>query len=95
MYYDAAGCIPILDVVREAGERVAAETKSWGYLLPTGLPSFCSAAKQLVFGEELAASEGDRIVTVQTLGGTGALKLGADMIARMAPDATVALSVPT
>lgn len=95
MYYDEAGRIPILDVVREAGKRVTAEVQSWGYLLPTGLRPLCDAVKLMVFGDGLAGSEGSRIVTVQTLGGTGALKLGADMIARMAPETTVALSNPT
>ncbi len=95
MYYDESGRVPILDVVRTAEQQTAGAVDSWGYLLPTGMPALRDAAKRLVFGDALAASDGERIVTVQSLGGTGALKLGADMIARIAPGSTVALSRPT
>ena len=92
MYYDEEGRIPVLPVVLEAEQRVS--VPSWGYLLPDGLPALREQAKRLVFGE-LAESEGSRIVTVQSLGGTGALKLAADVIARVSPGATVAMSRPT
>ncbi len=93
MYYDEQGRIPVLDVVQAAEARLA--IKSWSYLQPDGLPALREAAKRLVFGDALVASEGARIVTVQSLGGTGALKLGADVIRRLAPGSTVMLSRPT
>ena len=93
MYYDEQGRIPILDVVTAAEARVA--VKTWGYLQPDGLPALRDAAKRLAFGDALIERIGSRIATVQSLGGTGALKLGADVIHRLAPGTTVALSRPT
>lgn len=95
MYYDEDGRIPILEVVKVADERLAGEVASWGYLLPDGLPALREAAKRLTFGDALVERAGGRIATVQSLGGTGALKLGADVIRRLAPDSTVAMSRPT
>ncbi len=95
MYYDEDGRIPILDTVQAAEAGMAGRVANWGYLLPVGSPTLREAAKRLVFGDPLAESEGGRIVTVQSLGGTGALKLGADVIHRVAPGATVAMSRPT
>jgi aromatic-amino-acid transaminase len=95
MYYDEQGRIPILDVVHQAEARLAGRVQSWDYLLPAGLAPLREAVKRLVFGDALADAEGARIATVQSLGGTGALKLGADVIRRLDPSATVAMSNPT
>ena len=95
MYYDEAGRIPVLDVVQEAERRMVGKVESWTYLVPDGMPALREAAKRLVFGDALVESDGTRIVTVQSLGGTGALKLGADVIHRVAPGSVVALSRPT
>ncbi len=95
MYYDEDGGIPVLHAVRAAEAALDGHVANWGYLLPTGLPALREAAKRLVFGDALADSDGARITTVQSLGGTGALKLGADVIARVAPGAVVAMSRPT
>ena len=95
MYYDEAGRIPILDVVRKAEGKIAGGIATWGYLMPDGLPSLRDATKRLVFGDALVAAMGARITTVQSLGGTGALKLGADVIRRLAPRTLVAMSRPT
>ena len=95
MYYDEDGRIPILRVVKAAEQRVAERVASWGYLQPDGLPALRDQAKRLVFGDALVEAMGDRIATVQSLGGTGALKLGADVIRRIAPGSTVAMSRPT
>jgi aromatic-amino-acid transaminase len=95
MYSDEDGQIPVLDVVAHAERGLAERPMSWGYFLPDGLPALREAAQRLVFGDALLATEADRITTVQTLGGTGALKLGADMISRIAPGTAVAVSRPT
>ena len=95
MYYDEDGRIPILRVVETAEQRLAERIASWGYLQPDGLPALRQAAKRLVFGNALVDAFGDRIATVQSLGGTGALKLGADVIRRIAPGSIVAMSRPT
>jgi aromatic-amino-acid transaminase len=95
MYYDADGRIPILDVVKAAEAKLDGHIANWTYLQPEGLPALRATAKQLVFGDALLARIGERISTVQSLGGTGALKLGADVIRRVAPGSTVAMSAPT
>ncbi len=95
MYYDEDGRIPILRVVEMSEQRLAERVASWGYLQPDGLPALREAAKRLVFGDALVDAIGDRIATVQSLGGTGALKLGADVIRRVAPGSIVAMSRPT
>ncbi len=95
MYYDEDGRIPILGVVEAAERRLAERVATWGYLMPDGLPTLRDGAKRLVFGDALVAGMGKRIATVQSLGGTGALKLGADVIRRVAPDSVVAMSRPT
>ena len=95
MYYDEDGRIPVLDVVRAAEAVVMPAIASWGYMQPEGMPALRDATKRLVFGAAMVAQEGARITTVQSLGGTGALKLGADVIARVAPGSTVAMSRPT
>lgn len=95
MYYDEAGRIPVLDVVQGVERRMAGKVESWTYLVSDGLPALREAAKRLVFGDALVASDGARITTAQSLGGTGALKLGADVIRRVAPGSVVALSRPT
>ena len=95
MYYDEDGRIPILQAVNSAEAMLSSRIASWGYLQPDGLPALRDAAKRLVFGDALLADSNDRIVTVQSLGGTGALKLGADVIRRLAPASTVMLSRPT
>ena len=92
MYYDEQGRIPVLDVVQAAETQT--DVKSWSYLQPDGMPALRGAAKKLVFGA-LAETAAARITTVQSLGGTGALKLGADVIQRLAPGSTVAISRPT
>lgn len=95
MYYDEDGRIPVLDVVQAAEKIVMPTVKSWGYMQPEGMPALREATKRLVFGDAMTEAEGARITTVQSLGGTGALKLGADVIARVAPGSTVAMSRPT
>ena len=95
MYYDEEGRIPVLDVVKAAEAIVMPKITSWGYMQPEGMPALREAAKRLVFGDAMVEAEGARIVTVQSLGGTGALKLGADVIARVALGSVVAMSRPT
>ena len=89
-----AGAHPDPDVVHQAEARLAGEIKSWDYLLPDGMGACASSVKRLVFGDAMVDAEGGRIATVQSLGGTGALKLGADVIRRFDPGATVAMKRP-
>ena len=95
VYRDAQGNTPILKCVLEA-ERILASTQtSKSYLGPRGVPGFNSAMQELIFGSRGGVREENRVRTVQTPGGTGALRVGADLIKAASPDTTVWASDPT
>lgn len=95
VFVDDSGVTPVLDTVREAEARLLANTKSKSYLPITGTPEYARLTQQLCFGKELAAEIKDRVVSLQTPGGTGALRVAADFIAKNLPTKTVWLSDPT
>jgi aromatic-amino-acid transaminase len=93
MYRDTTGITPVMRAVK-AAERILLETQTTkGYMGPEGDPVFVELLKPLVFGDTFARS--DRIVGLQTPGGTGALRLGAELIATVSPRAKVWLGEPT
>jgi aromatic-amino-acid transaminase len=93
VYRDAAGNTPILRAVK-AAERILLETQETkSYLGSQGDARFTELIKPIVFGEAAAAD--DRIVGVQTPGGCGALRLGAELIAKADPDARIFVGQPT
>ena len=93
VYRDAAGGTPILRCVK-AAERILIETQETkSYLGAQGDARFVELIKPIVFGE--AAARDDRIVGVQTPGGCGALRLGADLIEKADPDARIFVGQPT
>jgi aspartate aminotransferase len=95
VYRDEHGDTPILQCVLEA-ERILDSTQtSKSYLGPRGVPGFNSAMQELIFGSAGAVREQNRVRTVQTPGGTGALRVGADLIKAASPDAQVWASDPT
>lgn len=94
-YLDAAGRLPLLDVVREAENRLAARGLSHGYGPMSGLPAFTAAHQKLVFGDKSPALEAGRIAGVQTLGGTGALQLAARFAAKCLGVKKAVVSDPT
>lgn len=94
MYFDDAGQIPQLACVEQAAQRVAAERLSNGYLPIDGLPALCEAARDLVFGDALGTA-GRHSCSMQTLGGTGALSLGAELLCRAGHSRTVLVSDPS
>ncbi len=95
VYRDEHGNTPILQCVLEA-ERILDSTQtSKSYLGPRGVPGFNSAMQELIFGSAGAVREHNRVRTVQTPGGTGALRVGADLIKAASPDARVWASDPT
>jgi aromatic-amino-acid transaminase len=95
VYYDNDGKIPLLDCVRHAeSERLKASAPR-GYLPIDGLAAYDKAVQQLVFGKDSAAIAEKRVVTVQALGGTGGLKVGADFLKRISPQAEVWISDPS
>ena len=95
VYLDESGKLPLLECVRTAEQRLAAESKPKGYLGIDGMPAYRDAVRGLVFGTEAEALVEGRISTVQTLGGTGALKVGADLLRQIEPSATVLISNPS
>ena len=93
VYQDANGKLPLLDCVRQAEQRLAADPKPRGYLPIDGLPAYLAAVRGLVFGADSPVL--DRVVTVQALGGTGALRVGADFLRRFDPEASLLISDPS
>ncbi len=95
IYYDEQGRIPLLDCVREIEQKLAAEAKPRGYLPIDGLPAYTAATQKLLFGADSAALEAGRVATSQTIGGSGALRVGADFLKRTLPQAKIAISSPS
>ena len=93
VYRDASGATPVLRAVKEAERRLVAEQPTKAYLGPEGDARFVALLEPILFGPSLAGST--RLTGVQTPGGTGALRLGAELLARAAPDARVWMGSPT
>lgn len=95
IYYDEAGRIPVLDAVREVEQRLAAEAKPRGYLPIDGMPDYTKATRELLFGTDSPLLAAGRVATTQTIGGSGALRTGADLLKQSLPHATIAISNPS
>jgi aromatic-amino-acid transaminase len=95
VYYDDAGKVPLLECVRRAEAQLMEKVTARTYLPIDGIPTYNRAVQSLLFGADSAAVRENRIVTAQALGGTGALKIGADFLKRIAPSATVWISDPS
>jgi len=95
VYKDEAGNTPILESVRRAEQILDSTQTSKTYLGPPGVAGFNSAMTDLVFGVDSAAVAAGRVRTIQTPGGTGAIRVGADLVHAALPGATVWLSDPT
>ena len=93
VYYDENGKLPLLKCVAAAEAQMAAKPVARGYLPIDGIPAYDKAVQTLVFGEAVAAS--GRVATVQGIGGTGGLKVGADFLKRLSPNAQVLISDPS
>ncbi|HWQ36789.1 MAG TPA: amino acid aminotransferase [Blastocatellia bacterium] len=95
VYQDATGKVPVLKVVREAEARWQAQEATKTYMGIDGFPAFNQAVQRLLFGSDSQVIAEARAVTVQGIGGTGALKIGADFLKRFLPDAEVWISSPS
>ncbi len=95
VYQDGAGKVPVLAVVREAEKVWFDKEDSKSYLPIDGVPAYRKEVQELLLGagSELIAS--GRVVTAQALGGTGALKLGADFLKRFLPTSELYISAPS
>ena len=95
VYTNDEGRLPLLRAVREA-EKIRVDTASpRGYLPIDGLAAYDSAVQKMLLGADSPLVTEGRAVTAQALGGTGALKIGADFLKRLNPNAKVAISDPS
>ena len=95
VYYDESGRVPLLNCVRKAEAVMMEKAAPRTYLPIEGLPAYDKAVQELVFGTDSAVIQEQRVITAQAIGGTGALKLGADFLKRFSPDSAVFISDPS
>ena len=95
VYYDDNGELPLLACVAAAEKEMLEAPKARGYLPIDGIAAYDKAVQGLVFGADSEPVKGGRIATVQGLGGTGGLKIGADFLKKVAPNAQVLISDPS
>lgn len=95
VYKDNDGNTPILRAVKKAEQKLLATEISKSYLPISGDPAYGKAVQRLVLGEKSDALASSRAITIHAPGGTGALKVGADLLKRFKPQARVWVSSPT
>ena len=95
VYLDENGKVPILTCIAEAQRRWLAKEDSKSYLPIDGVKAYNRHVQELVLGQNSAAVSERRAVTIQTLGGTGALRVGAELLGRFVPGRTVWISTPS
>ncbi|MGF6669243.1 amino acid aminotransferase [Pseudomonas monsensis] len=95
VYCNEEGRIPLLRAVIEAETVRAAQHASRGYLPIDGIAAYDQAVQKLLFGNDSPLISAGRVITTQAVGGTGALKIGADFLKQLLPDAVVAISDPS
>jgi aromatic-amino-acid transaminase len=95
VYFNEEGKIPLLGAVREAEKARAEAALPRGYLPIEGIVAYNAAVQKFLLGDNSPLIQAGRVVTAQALGGTGALKIGADFLKRLNPAAKVAISDPS
>ncbi|MBG6081486.1 amino acid aminotransferase [Rubrivivax gelatinosus] len=95
VYFDDNGKLPVLACVAAAEKQLLEATKPKGYLPIDGIAAYDKAVQGLVFGEGSEVLQAGRVATVQALGGTGGLKVGADLLKKLNPAARVLISDPS
>ncbi|MFA5866256.1 MAG: amino acid aminotransferase [Phycisphaerae bacterium] len=95
VYQDGTGKVPVLETVREAESRWHEQETSKSYLPIDGVPAYNKAVGGLLLGADSSLMSEGRAVTIQSLGGTGALKVGADFLKRFFPQSVVWISQPS
>ncbi|NYT66052.1 aspartate/tyrosine/aromatic aminotransferase [Alcaligenaceae bacterium] len=95
VYYDDEGRLPLLAAVRKAEIARAESGAPRGYLPIEGIPGYNNGAQTLLLGASSALMASGRVLTAQALGGTGALKIGADFLKQLVPQAHVVISDPS
>ena len=95
VYTDDNGKVPLLECVRRAESERLKAAPPRNYLPIDGLATYDRAVQDLLFGKDFPAIQEKRVVTVQALGGTGGLKIGADFLKRITPQSEVWISEPS
>ena len=95
VYCDDNGKLPLLQCVQAAEKAMMAKPSARGYLPIDGIAAYDAAVKSLVFGANSEPVTSGRVATVQGIGGTGGLKIGADFLKRLNPSAKVLISDPS
>src|SRR5664279_3679676 len=89
VYFDDNGKLPLLQCVQAFEKTMMDKPTARGYLPIDGLAAYDAAVKNLVFGADSEPVKSGRVATIQAIGGTGGLKIGADFLKRLNPDAKV------
>jgi len=95
VYFDDQGRLPVLACVSTAERQLFESPQAKGYLPIDGIAAYDKAVQALVFGVAAEAVTAGRVATVQAIGGTGGLKVGADFLKRLNPNALVLISDPS
>jgi len=95
VYFDDNGKLPLLDCVQSAEKAMMDKPTARGYLPIDGIAAYDAAVKSLVFGADSEPVTSGRVATVQGIGGTGGLKIGADFLKKISPNAKVLISDPS
>ena len=95
VYFGEDGKMPLLQCVQQAERRMMDKPTARNYLPIDGIAAYDQAVKALVFGAESEAVQSGRVATIQGLGGTGGLKVGADFLRKLLPQAKVLISDPS
>jgi len=95
VYFDDSGKLPLLRCVEAAEQQLVQAHKPRGYLPIDGIAAYDRAVQGLVFGVGSPVLQAGRVATIQALGGTGGLKVGADFLRRLQPGAKVLISDPS
>ena len=95
VYYDENGKLPLLKCVSAAEQAMAEAAKPRGYLPIDGIAAYDAAVQSLVFGADSDVVKSKRVATVQAIGGTGGLKVGADFLKQVNGEAQVLISAPS
>ncbi len=95
VYFTEEGKIPLLRAVQVAEKMILENPKARGYLPIEGIAAYNNGVQQLLFSSETEMTGAGRSASFETLGGTGALKVGADFLKRLKPNAKVAISDPS
>ena len=95
VYTDENGKLPLLACVAAAEQQLVEAAKPRGYLPIDGIAAYDTAVQGMVFGADSEPVQAKRVATVQAVGGTGGLKIGADFLKRLSPNAKVLISDPS